>query len=55
MNNINKKERLERKGSISLSLKFDFQLFADKDDLSVEPYFPYHKSKNGFNDDNTIT
>lgn len=54
MNNINKKERLERKGSISLSLKFDLQLFADKEALSGDPYLPDHKSQNDFIDDDTI-
>lgn len=54
MNNINKKERLERKGSISLSFKFDLQLFADKETLSGDPYLPDHKSQNDFIDDDTI-
>lgn len=54
MNNINKKERLERKGSISLSFKFDLQLFADKETLSGDPYLPDHKAQNGFIDDDTI-
>lgn len=54
MNNINKKERLERKGSISLSFKFDLQLFADKEALSGDPYLPDHKSQNDFIDDDTI-
>lgn len=54
MNNINKKERLERKGSISLSFKFDLQLFADKEALSGDPYLPDHKAQNGFIDDDTI-
>ena len=54
MNNINKKERLERKGSTSLSLKFDLQLFADKEALSGDPYLPDHKAQNDFIDDDTI-
>lgn len=54
MNNINKKERLERKGSISLSFKFDLQLFADTDTLSGDPYLPDHKAQNDFIDDDTI-
>ena len=54
MNNINKKERLERKGSISLSFKFDLQLFADTETLSGDPYLPDHKARNDFIDDDTI-
>lgn len=54
MNNINKKERLERKGSISLSFKFDLQLFADKETLSGDQYLPDHKAQNDFIDDDTI-
>lgn len=54
MNNINKKERLERKGSISLSFKFDLQLFADKEALSGDPYLPDYKAQNDFIDDDTI-
>lgn len=54
MNNINKKERLERKGSISLSFKFDLQLFADTETLSGDPYLTDHKAQNGFIDDDTI-
>ena len=54
MNNINKKERLERKGSISLSFKFDLQLFADTETLSGDPYLPDHKDQNDFIDDDTI-
>ena len=55
MNNINKKERLERKGSISLSsFKFDLQLFADTEPLSGDPYLPDHKAQNDFIDDDTI-
>ena len=54
MNNINKKERLERKGSVSLSFKFDLQLFADKETLSGDPYLPDHKAQNDFIDDDTI-
>lgn len=55
MNNINKKERLERKGSISLSFKFDLQLFAeDTEALSGDPYLPDHKAQNDFIDDDTI-
>lgn len=54
MNNINKKERLERKGSISLSFKFDLQLFADTETLSGDPYLPDHKAQNDFIDDDTI-
>lgn len=55
MNNINKKERLERKGSISLSFKFDLQLFADKEALSGDPYLPDYKAQNDFidNDNNS--
>lgn len=54
MNNINKKERLERKGSISLSFKFDLQLFADKETLSGDPYLPDYKAQNDFIDNDTI-
>ena len=54
MNNINKKERLERKGSISLSFKFDLQLFADTEPLSGDPYLPDHKAQNDFIDNDTI-
>lgn len=54
MNNINKKERLERKGSISLSFKFDLQLFANTETLSGDPYLPDHKAQNDFIDDDTI-
>lgn len=54
MNNINKKERLERKGSVSLSFKFDLQLFADTETLSGDPYLPDHKAQNDFIDDDTI-
>ena len=54
MNNINKKERLDRKGSISLSFKFDLQLFADTETLSGDPYLPDHKAQNDFIDDDTI-
>lgn len=54
MNNINKKERLERKGSISLSFKFDLQLFADTETLSGDPYLPDHKAQNDFIDNDTI-
>lgn len=54
MNNINKKERLERKGSISLSFKFDLQLFADKETLSGDSYLPDHKAQNDFIDNDTI-
>ena len=54
MNNINKKGRLERKGSISLSFKFDLQLFADKEALSGDPYLPDHKAQNDFIDNDTI-
>ena len=54
MNNINKKERLERKGSISLSFKFDLQIFADTETLSGDPYLPDHKAQNDFIDDDTI-
>lgn len=54
MNNINKKERLERKGSISLSFKFDLQLFADTETLSGDPYLPDHKAQTDFIDDDTI-
>ena len=54
MNNINKKERLERKGSISLSFKFDLQLFADTEALSGDPYLPDHKAQNDFIDDDII-
>ena len=54
MNNINKKEGLERKGSISLSFKFDLQLFADTEALSGDPYLPDHKAQNDFIDNDTI-
>lgn len=54
MNNINKKERLERKGSISLSFKFDLQLFADPETLSGDPYLPDYKAQNDFIDNDTV-
>lgn len=50
-NNINKKERLERRSSISLSFKLDLQLFADPP--SGDPNLPDYKSEDPFmnNDD----
>lgn len=54
MNNINKKERLERRSSISLSFKFDLQLFADRITPSGDPNLPDHKKADKFLDDNTI-
>lgn len=54
MSNINKKERLERRSSISLSFKFDLQLFADKITPSGDPNLPDHKKEDKFLDDNTI-
>ena len=54
-NNINKKERLERKGSISLSFKFDLQLFADTETLSGDPNLPDHKANDPFLDNMEFT
>lgn len=54
MSNINKKERLERRSSISLSFKFDLQLFADTITPSGDPNLPDHKKADKFLDDNTI-
>lgn len=50
-NNINKKERLERRSSISLSFKLDLQLFAEPP--SGDPNLPDYKSEDPFmnNDD----
>ena len=50
-NNINKKERLERRSSISLSFKLDLQLFAETP--SGDPNLPDYKSEDPFmnNDD----
>lgn len=51
MDNINKKERLERRSSISLSFKLDLQLFAETP--SGDPNLPDYKSEDLFmnNDD----
>lgn len=51
MDNINKKERLERRSSISLSFKLDLQLFAEPP--SGDPNLPDYKSEDPFmnNDD----
>lgn len=51
MDNINKKERLERRSSISLSFKLDLQLFAETP--SGDPNLPDYKSEDPFmnNDD----
>ena len=51
MDNINKKERLERRSSISLSFKLDLQLFAEPP--SGDPNRPDYKSEDPFmnNDD----
>lgn len=50
-NNINRKERLERRSSISLSFKLDLQLFAEPP--SGDPNLPDYKSEDPFmnNDD----
>lgn len=50
-NNINKKERSERRSSISLSFKLDLQLFAEPP--SSDPNLPDYKSEDPFmnNDD----
>lgn len=51
MDNINKKERLERRSSISLSFKLDLQLFAESP--SGDPNLPDYKSEDPFmNNDN---
>lgn len=50
MDNINKKERLERRSSISLSFKLDLQLFAEPP--SGDPNLPDHKSEDPFMDNN---
>lgn len=50
MDNINKKERLERRSSISLSFKLDLQLFADPP--SGDPNLPDYKSEDPFMDNN---
>lgn len=54
MNNINKKERLERRSSISLFFKFDLQIFADKVTPSGDPNLPDHKKADKFLDNNTV-
>lgn len=46
MDNINKKERLERRSSISLSFKLDLQLFAEPP--SGDPNLPDYKSEDPF-------
>lgn len=55
MDNINKKERLERRSSISLSFKLDLQLFADPP--SGDPNLPDYKSEDPFmnNDDTPLS
>lgn len=50
MDNINKKERLERRSSISLSFKLDLQLFAEPP--SGDPNLPDYKSEDPFMDNN---
>lgn len=50
MDNINKKERLERRSSISLSFKLDLQLFAESP--SGDPNLPDYKSEDPFMDNN---
>ena len=54
-NNINKKERLERRSSISLSFKLDLQLFAEPP--SGDPNLPDYKSEDPFmnNDDTPLS
>ena len=52
MDNINKKERLERRSSISLSFKLDLQLFAEPP--SGDPNLPDHKSEDPFMNNNDI-
>lgn len=51
-NNINKKERLERRSSISLSFKLDLQLFAETP--SGDPNLSDYKSEDPFMDNNDI-
>ena len=55
MDNINKKERLERRSSISLSFKLDLQLFAETP--SGDPNLPDYKSEDPFmnNDDTPLS
>ena len=55
MDNINKKERLERRSSISLSFKLDLQLFAEPP--SGDPNLPDYKSEDPFmnNDDTPLS
>lgn len=55
MDNINKKERLERRSSISLSFKLDLQLFAESP--SGDPNLPDYKSEDPFmnNDDTPLS
>ena len=52
MDNINKKERLERRSSISLSFKLDLQLFAEPP--SGDPNLPDYKSEDPFMNNNDI-
>lgn len=54
-NNINRKERLERRSSISLSFKLDLQLFAEPP--SGDPNLPDYKSEDPFmnNDDTPLS
>lgn len=54
-NNINKKERSERRSSISLSFKLDLQLFAEPP--SGDPNLPDYKSEDPFmnNDDTPLS
>ena len=49
-NNINRKERLERRSSISLSFKLELQLFAEPP--SGDPNLPDYKSEDPFMDNN---
>ena len=54
-NNINRKERLERRSSISLSFKLDLQLFANKETPSGGPNLPDHKASDPFLDNMDFT
>lgn len=54
-NNINRKERLERRSSISLSFKLDLQLFANKETPSGDPNLPDHKASDPFLDNMEFT
>lgn len=54
-NNINRKERLERRSSTSLSFKLDLQLFANKETPSGDPNLPDHKANDPFFDNMEFT